>query len=536
MTRGVVAIVVVLSLLLLAVVFLLVPHLPEPGRAQPRGKPAAALDQCPIGELRTDVVVPGVREVVRAPRKEAWERQFQTKAEILAALRGRLAGWPERPPTAMPELPAGPEEFLRQVARDTWKGLYSLRDREHGLPIDHVRWLGPSWAPSDAKIGDYSSSSNIGLFLLAVVAARDLGLETHDSAVSLVRAVLRTLGKLERYRGFFFNYYDTTSLERTSHLISFVDSSWLSAGLIVVRNAMPELWALASHFLDAENYRFFYDPRLGQMRHGYYVNPGAYSPFHYGMLFTEARVGSLLAIGKGDVPRVHWYAMVRTYPPGCGWQRQRPLAATAERRNGFVSYSGYYQWNGVTYVPSWGGSMFEALMPLLLVDEPRRAPHGWGANALAHAVVQRRYAREVLHQEVWGESPCMNPHEIEYREYGIPPLGTRGYPSGAVTPHAAALALAVTPHEAIANLQLLPRLYPIYGEFGFFDAVDPRTGVVARGYLNLDQAMILVAIANYLLPGGVRQYFENDAWVRPTLPLLAEENLFGAIDPTPVRQ
>ncbi|GBD26880.1 hypothetical protein HRbin30_02222 [bacterium HR30] len=503
---------------------------------RPGGGEDPVLEQCPLGELRTDVMVPAVREVVRAPRKEAWERQFRTPDALRAALRQRLEGWPERPPSAMPDLPEEPEAFLRQVARDTWKGLRSLRDREHGLPIDHVRWLGVTLSPTEAKIGDYTSSSNLGLFLLAVVAARDLGLETHDSALALVRAALDTLGRLEQYRGFFFNYYDTTSLERTSHFLSFVDSSWLTVGLVVVRNALPETTSVVSRFLRRENYGFFYDAARGQMRHGYYVEPGVFSPFHYGMLFTEARLGSLLAIGKGDVPRAHWYAMVRTYPPGCQWQRQRPQAASAERRNGFTVYRGYYQWGGVSYIPSWGGSMFEALMPLLVLDETRHAPYGWGANAVAHAVVQRRYAREVLSQEVWGESPSMDPHEVEYREFGVPPLGTRGYPSGAVTPHASALALSVTPMEAITNLQRLARQYPVYGDFGFFDAVDPRSGVVARGYLNIDQSMILVAIANYLLSGGVRKYFESDPWVQAALPLVAEENLFASLDPKTASQ
>lgn len=486
------------------------------------------LSRCPIGEVRTDASFPGVRESVRAPRKEAWERRFSSRAEFKAALRARLEAWPERSPAAMPDLPRDPRAFAMQVARDTWRGLRGLRDRQHGLPIDHVRWLGPTFAAEDAEIGDYTSSSNVGLFLLAVVAARDLGLETHDSAVSLVRAVLDTLARLERYRGFFFNYYDTTSLERTSHLISFVDSSWLTAGMMVARNAFPELAARIEGFLAEENYALFYDPSRGQMRHGYYVVPGVYSPFHYGVLFTEARLGSLLAIGKGDVPRSHWYALVRTYPPGCKWQRQAPVEPSVERKNGYPVYRGYYRWRGMYYVPSWGGSMFEALMPLLLVPEHKLAPQGWGGNALAHAIVQRRFAMEKWNQPVWGASPSMNPNDTDYREFGVPVLGTRGYPGGAVSPHASALALVVTPDEALANLQRLAQLYPIYADFGFFDAVDPSTGSVARGYLNLDQSMILVSLANYLLPGGMWQYFVSDPQVRRALSLLAEERLFSA--------
>jgi len=58
---------------------------------------------------------------------------------------------------------------------------------------------------------------------------------TRDEALARIRAVLGALGRLETHEGFFFNYYDTTSLERTSNFVSFVDSAWLTAGLLVVR-------------------------------------------------------------------------------------------------------------------------------------------------------------------------------------------------------------------------------------------------------------------------------------------------------------
>jgi hypothetical protein len=95
--------------------------------------------------------------------------------------------------------------------------------------------------PAAARLGDYVNVSTIGLHLLAIVAARELGLVTDAEAVARTTAVLDTLDRLERHGGFFFNYYDTTSLERTSHLLSFVDSAWLTAGLMVVRTAFPVL-------------------------------------------------------------------------------------------------------------------------------------------------------------------------------------------------------------------------------------------------------------------------------------------------------
>lgn len=165
-------------------------------------------------------------------------------------------------------------------------------------------------------------------------------------------------------------------------------------------------------------------------------------------------------------------------------------------------------------------------MPTLVLDEPRLAPASLGANDRAHARVQRRYALETLRYPVWGMSPSATPAGAGYGEYGVRVLGSLGYPAGVVTPHASALALAVTPAEAIANLRRLAERYDVYGDFGFYDALDPVRGDVARAYLALDQSMILIAAANYLKEGVVQRRFAADPIIAKVLPLLAAENFF----------
>src|SRR5262249_571175 len=71
------------------------------------------------------------------------------------------------------------------------------------------------------------------------------------------------------------------------------------------------------------------------------------------------------------------------------------------------------------YVPSWGGSMFEALMPTLVLDEPRWAAGSLGPNDVSHAAIQRRWAGEELGLPVWGMSPCATPSHDGYGEYGV---------------------------------------------------------------------------------------------------------------------
>ena len=481
---------------------------------------AFADERCEFDDMVGGQVEPGAKEPLVLPRKKAWEATFGGQEGARPHVRARLAGWPQQLVAARPPHQESDREFVTRVARDTWRGLSAFVDRDHRLPVDHVQ-LG-----ADPRVGDYTNITTVGLRMIAIVAARELALISDAEALAELRALFTTLDRLETHAGFFFNYYDTTSLERSSNLVSFVDSSWLTAGLMVVRATFPELHAITTRLIDAQDYRFFYDSAEQRMSHGYYVHLRSRSLFHYGVLYAESRLGSLIAIGKGEVPAQHWFRMVRTFPPGCRWQAGQPVGRRSKEVRGHAFLGGWYEWGGVRFVPSWGGSAFEALMPTLVLDEPRLAPASLGANALAHASVQRRYALETLGYPVWGMSPSAAPAGAGYGEYGVRVLGSLGYPPGVVTPHASALALVVTPEQAIANLRRLAARYDIYGDFGFYDAVDPVRGDVVRAYLALDQSMILIAAANYLTNGVVQRRFAADPIVAKVLPLLSAENFF----------
>jgi hypothetical protein len=465
---------------------------------------------------------------VVAPRKEAWQNAHGGQAAARIHVQARLAGWPSKLLIDPATLAGDDAAFLRDLARDTWRGLAAMVDREHGLPIDHVRYCGGSLDAMRVKIGDYTSGSDVGLFFLSVVGAVDLDLLPRAEAIALLRRSFDSLRLLESHAGFFFNYYDTTSLERTSHFVSFVDSAWLTAGLIVVRQAFPELWSDATQLIDRQDYGFFYDADANLMLHGFDVEGGSATPapFHYGTLYTEARLGALIAIAKGDAPESLWWEMQRTQPATHFWQRQRPQGRREKVVHGHRVRGGSYVWNGLRYVPSWGGSMFEALMPVLALDERSWAPRSLGRNDAVHAEVQRRHALETLGYPIWGMSPSTQPFAVDYGEFGVPILGTAGYRAGVVTPHASALALAVTPVEATANLRRISERYDAYGEYGLYDAIDPETGAVAYAYLSLDQSMSFVALANHLGNGAIQRRFAADPAVAPVLPMLKEEDFF----------
>lgn len=497
--------------------------------ALPPGSPTTTLPPGSAPEVHEKGAknVPSLLTIADAPRKKEWEAEQGGMTASRFAIARRLTSRPDRLLVPRGSLPRDQKAFLWRLARDTWNGIQAISDNENGLILDNVRVVGGLVPPLALKVGDYTSITNIGLHLVAVAGARSVGLLSDADAQETASRLLDTLAVLPRYEGYFFNYYDTTSLEPTSSFISFVDTAWLVAGLMVTRQAFPALASLATEFLDDLDLSYFYDADSGLMSHGYYVNLDSLSAFVYGAFYTEARLGSLVAIGKGDAPASHWYAMKRAMRPRCS-DGECPELHRFDYRTpgGKLLHASHFQWRDHQYVPSWGGSMFEALMPRLLLDEGRFAPRSLGPNGTAHATLQRLYATDVLGFPVWGMSPCMSPETGRYAEYGVRALGSHGYEEGVVTPHAAALALAVTPEQAAASLMETAKRYDSYGDFGFYDAVDPRSGKVAYEWLALDQLMLFVAVTNHLSGGDVQDLFAADPFVKAALPLLGEERYF----------
>jgi hypothetical protein len=261
------------------------------------------------------------------------------------------------------------------------------------------------------------------------------------------------------------------------------------------------------------------------------------------MLNTEPRIVSYLGIARGQIPADHYYRLYRTYPIGRATQMQTPQG-TSKTYQGVPVFEGHYTNRGLDFVPTWGGSMFEALMVPLIVPEEQWAPRSWGVNHPIYVRLQIEHGLEVRRYGYWGFSPSCVP-EGGYQTYGVDVLGTEpdGYLSyevassakpkggeatapcfeGVVTPHASFLALRYAPTEALANLRALIRDFPILGPMGFRDSVNVKTGQVSRAVLSLDQGMVLAAIANALADDALRRAFVEGAIETTIRPLIAPE-------------
>jgi hypothetical protein len=496
----------------------------------------------PIESIKISDVVKGINPENDAPASntvlaasEAELPQSTEMREVGVRLEGfefqqflasRLRGYPTRT-VIKKEFPQNTREFFMEIAKDTWKFFDNIVDKEHHLPLDTVQFA--KEAPiyeKDAWVGDYTNITNIGMYFLALVGANELGFITPEDAMGRARDTIATLKKMPKHEsGFYFNYYDTSTLEQTSYFVSSVDSGWLAAGLIVIRNAFPELKPEVDEILDKQNFGFFYDPVDQQLYHGMYQHLGMYSDYNYGAFYTEPRLTSFIGIGKGDIPVEHWFGTLRTFSEEYSWQQSEPINRVEKEVLGVKYFGGLYKWKDYLYVPSWGGSLFEALMPTLCLDEKGLAPESLGQNDLVHAKIHVDYALNELGYPVWGMSPSSVP-EGGYSEYGVAPLGSKGYKPGVVTPHVTGLAVNFIPEEAAANFRKMIELYDIYGEYGFYDAVTVKTGRVAYKYLALDQGMLFGGLVNYLTNGALIKYFMQDPIAQKAKEVLSAEKLF----------
>lgn len=452
---------------------------------------------------------------------------FFGEAEVFfLSLKDNLKGFPAQAAISEAErariLKMSDGDFLARLAQDTWGYLANVVDKRTNLPLDHI-YLG-----EEISIGDYTSPTNIGLYLASCMAARELRLISKEEMESRISATLDTLEKLPRWKGLFHNYYSTTNLQVTGTFVSAVDNGWLAMGLETIKGILPSrLAARVEKLLSEMDFYEFYDEGVGQLVIGIKPETKELSGNHYGLIASEARAASFIAIAKGNVEPAHWFMIFRTLPAAWKWQRQVPKG-TMRRYEGIDVFEGYYEYEGRKIVPSWGGSLFEFLMPALFIDEAGLAPKSLGLNDRIAAEIHRDYAGKKKYP-VWGISPCavQAGKQVRYIEAGVPEMATKGYPDrGVIAPYASLLAIEFIPEDVIKNLRCLAETGDIYGQYGFFDSIELKTGKACHEYLCLDQAMSFLALANYLGDGVVRKRFHSSPRVKQAEKLLSEEEFF----------
>jgi len=527
--------------------------------------------------------------------------------------------------------------FLRKLSRTTWAFFETfVGPEDHWLPPDNYQEY------RVGAVAHRTSPTNMGLALLANLAACDFGYLSPGQLVERTENALHTMDALPRHRGHFYNWYDTQSLEPLLPLyVSTVDSGNLAGHLLTLRQGLLELpdrgilgerWLegigdtfqvlvdavggplpsplaqfqeiltsssssrpiplaaarlclerltaiageITDRFKDVKDgepnrwagalerqcrvardevtflgdfpgfdgiptlralagleepeanrrareriatidrlalqcgelarveYDFLYDKGRHLLAIGYNVAERRPDASFYDLLASEARLCTFVAIAQGQLPQESWFALGRL------------LTATG----------------GEPILLSWSGSMFEYLMPLLVMPTYE--------NTLIDQTCKAAVGRQIEYGEQrgvpWGISESgYNMVDVrlnyQYRAFGVPGLGLkRGLASDlVVAPYASALALMVAPEEACRNLQRLGDEESL-GKYGFYESIDytpsrqrrGQSSVVVRSFMTHHQGMSLLSLDSLLLDRPMQKRFESDPLFQATMLLLQE--------------
>jgi cyclic beta-1,2-glucan synthetase len=318
---------------------------------------------------------------------------------------------------------------------------------------------------------------------------------TSPTAVGL-SALLRAVREVIERRS------DVLEWEAGDPMLGDIKASWTAAAAL--RHRLSALAMLAEQMSAAMDFRLLFDSSRKLFSIGYRLADGTLDPSCYDLLASEARLASFVAVAKGDVTPRHWFRLGRSLTP---------------------------VGRGAALV-SWSGSMFEYLMPLLVMEQPALSLLDLSSRLMVGRQIRYGAERGVP----WGVSESgYNVRDLEltyqYSAFGVPGLGLkRGlFEDVVVAPYATALAAMVEPKAALSNFARLEEAKAL-GAYGFYEALDytpsrlPEQARVAvvRAYMTHHQGMILVSLGNVVHNGLTRRRFHSHPMVQAADLLLQE--------------
>jgi cyclic beta-1,2-glucan synthetase len=450
---------------------------------------------------------------------------IRDQLEFLTATTPLIALWVVSPGIADAlSTPATPRELRLTEAERTITMRYSKLHWNffEQFVTEETQWLAADnfQEEPDPVIAGRTSPTNIGLQCLATVSAYDLGFINLEGMIERVERVFRSLERMRRYRGHFYNWYSLADLRVLEPAyISTVDSGNFAGHLIALKQACNQfaklpvcsaeqgkrLQAIAERaraYALEMDFKFLYDERRKLFSIGYQQSANSFDNSYYDLLASESRLASFMAIAKDDIPVDHWFKLGRS------------LTAVG----------------GTRALISWSGSMFEYLMPALVL---RTFPSTL-LDQTQHAAVRRQISYGAERGVPWGISESAynvrdRGYTYQYRGFGVPDLALkRGLSKDLViAPYATALAIQVEPHQAVRNLSALEAEGAL-GPYGFRDAIDytrPLPGSrksVIGAYMAHHIGMSLVAFDNALNKAIWQERFHSDPIVRSAELILQE--------------
>lgn len=409
--------------------------------------------------------------------------------------------------------------FIEEILKPTFEGLNAMVVPETGLPIDiaDATTLKPAeQVPADEQPTKVSPTE-IGFYLVTLVAQRDLGFMPDEEVQTKINRALDSLEQMERPDKFFYWFYDAITLEPAGDFVSSVDNLNLAAAFMVINQAFKgtALEDRTQTLLDEMDFGCFYNPQAGRINHGFNTTEGRCSPsspYDYGHFFTEASLGAFVAVLKDDVPENAVRSM------------RLPSMVFETAAGGALALIG-----------NWGGSLFEALTPYLFLETgPINVPAPIVENLRQMVRVHMEYAKK-LGLPVWGFSPSQGT-DGGYVSWGIPEAGEwgrgveeeirrKGYnpENPQVSPYSSFLVFGALGDSeadrlfighAIENLLEIRNLNTKASteKRGFVDVIDGKGGQVGPNLLALDKSLEAISLFNYIQRGNGKKTIADYFW------------------------
>ena len=403
---------------------------------------------------------------------------------------------------------------LLSYMNDAWRYYRDyVGEKTHDLPPDNVQ-LSPTYA-----VAMRTSPTNIGMYLLSLLAARDFDWIGREEFLSRTQATANTLESLCKWNGHLYNWYDLKTLSVLGDgFVSTVDSGNFIASLITFCEGAKEYAAESpallsviasfSRLIAETDFSALYDENRRLFTVGYSSSEGKFSGAFYDTFMSEARTASFLAVAFRQVPPEHYFV-----------PRRRVIG-------GFGNYG----------IASWSGTAFEYFMPSIFLPRVRRSLTDV-ALSYAYRMQRRAAVRGKFYgqrKKVFGISEsgyfafdgAMN---YQYRAFGVAGLALDPVmkTGKTVAPYASFLMLENDPAEVMRNLREL-KSFGMYGEYGFYEALDFDHRRVGHGYAILKSfmahhiGMSILSAANLLKDDIFVKRFLRDPRVRAARELTAE--------------
>ena len=415
------------------------------------------------------------------------------------------------PNNKIKELNKEDKKYLLNLGKKTWEFFHTYMNEENNfLPPDNYQ------EDRKEKIVNRTSSTNIGLGLLAVISAYDLKYINFDKAIDLLEKMIRTIEKLQKWNGHLYNWYNTKTLEPLiPRYISTVDSGNYVGYLYTVKQFLIQkiesrkikedeinnepitqkleaLIKILDNQINATDFSYLYNEKNRLFSIGFNIEDNKLTDSYYDLLASEARQTSFIAIAKKDIPSKHWQNLSRTL-------------TSLNKYKGLIS---------------WSGTSFEYLMPNInmrkyegsLLDE----------SCKFMVMSQKEYSKKL--EIPWGISEAaFNLKDFnsnyQYKAFGIPWLGLkRGLADDiVVSSYGSVLAITDFPQEVIKNIKKLEK-QGMFGKFGLYESIDYTPSrlnnnqkyAIVKTYMAHHQGLILLSINNLLNNNIINNRFMNN--------------------------